>query len=515
MRVDLALLFLGLLVFSAHLFSALYDKRKIPDVLMLLFVGLLLGPVFNIVTPSDLGAVGNVFATITLVIILFEGGTSLKINVLKMAWKSTVNLTFSSFFMSVLVSAGIGMFFGMTLIESLILGSILGGTSSAVVIPLVRQLKMGDTPKTVLILESAATDVLCIVFTLGFLGSIKQSDVQVGNIVGGVISSFILAGVIGFFAALLWSRLIRRIRVVQNSIFTTPAFVFIVYGVTDLLGFSGAIAALVFGITMSNISTLNALIFRKIMGGRGVELNKTEMIFFGEIVFLLKTTFFVYIGISILFNDWLALLIGLIITVALLIGRIIITRYFAPEGANVFDKTIVATMIPKGLAAAVLANIPLAYGVAQGELIRNIVYAVILFSILMVSVLIIAMDKSRKFQNVFSLIFGGADPLHEDERTVFKTVERVTKTIGEAIEEIESKLKLSHPVQEGEKTMEVSPTTKGEEIDEKTLKIAHESQVVNLDAKTEIGDIEHVVKEKYNKTTGDTIEGIERAKDEE
>ena len=408
MNVDLTLVFLGLLVFSAHVFASLYNRKKIPDVLLLIVIGLILGPIFGWVSPSSLGMSGPVFVAVTLVVILFEGGTSLSFNVLQSAWKSTMNLTVSCFFLSMGLVALVGWLFGLSPLSALTLGAILGGTSSAVVIPLMRMLDVSEESRTVLVLESAATDVLCIVFTLAFMDAMKIGHLQVGNI----LSSFILAGLLGFAGALVWSRIITSIRKLQNSIFTTPAFVFVIYGVTNFLGWSGAIAAMVFGITMANIDTIKNRVLLRIMGGQGHKLNKTEMVFFGELVFLLKTLFFVYIGISIEFSDWKTLLVGLIITFVLFFGRILVARFFSPKTACPFDKTVIAMMIPKGLAAAVLASMPLELGLAGGEFIKNVTYATILFSIAWVSLLILLVDKSRWVRHAFAKLLGGDDSVN-------------------------------------------------------------------------------------------------------
>ncbi|MDE6630573.1 MAG: cation:proton antiporter [Bacteroidales bacterium] len=424
MNVDLTLVFLGLIVFSAHVFASLYNRKKIPDVLLLIIIGLILGPLFGWVSPSSLGMSGPVFVAVTLVVILFEGGTSLSFNVLQSAWKSTMNLTVSCFFLSMGLVALVSWLFGLAPLSALTLGSILGGTSSAVVIPLMRMLDVSEESRTVLVLESAATDVLCIVFTLAFMDAMKIGHLQVGNVVGNILSSFILAGLLGFAGALVWSRIITSIRKLQNSIFTTPAFVFVIYGVTNFLGWSGAIAAMVFGITMANIDTIKNRVLLRIMGGQGHKLNKTEMVFFGELVFLLKTLFFVYIGISIEFSDWKTLLVGLIITFVLFFGRILVARFFSPKTATPFDKTVIAMMIPKGLAAAVLASMPLELGLAGGEFIKNVTYATILFSIMWVSLMILLVDKSRTVRHIFGKLLGGGDS--ENSNIFVNDVERNT-----------------------------------------------------------------------------------------
>ena len=104
-----ALIFLGVLVFSAHLFSMMFSRKKIPDVLLLLLIGVLIGPVLGLVKPSDFGAIGSVFTSITLVVILFEGGTGISIGDLKESWSSTLKLSASGFIGAALIVTAICM----------------------------------------------------------------------------------------------------------------------------------------------------------------------------------------------------------------------------------------------------------------------------------------------------------------------------------------------------------------------------------------------------------------------
>ncbi|MDE5703526.1 MAG: hypothetical protein K2H70_01745, partial [Bacteroidales bacterium] len=60
MNTALSIVFLGLLVFLAHFFSAIYTRRNIPDVLLLMIIGLLLGPVLHWVSPDSFGVGGSV-----------------------------------------------------------------------------------------------------------------------------------------------------------------------------------------------------------------------------------------------------------------------------------------------------------------------------------------------------------------------------------------------------------------------------------------------------------------------
>ena len=80
----------GLLIFSAHVFSALFSKRRVPDVLFLVGIGIIIGPVLGWVTPDTLGGIGSIFASITLVFILFDSGVDMHIDDLRRYWVGMV-----------------------------------------------------------------------------------------------------------------------------------------------------------------------------------------------------------------------------------------------------------------------------------------------------------------------------------------------------------------------------------------------------------------------------------------
>lgn len=400
-----ALIFLGILIFLAHLFSMIFSRKKIPDVLLLMIIGIIIGPLLGLISPTFMGQAGSIFTTIVLVVILFDAGTDISIHDLKNAWKPTITLSISSLIGSIILVTIVSYALGLSLISSIIVGVILSGTSSAVVIPLTQHLKLSKDSKTALVLESAITDIICFVLTLALLESaIAGKGVDFGSIAGGVISSFVMAIIIGFVSAIVWSSLLHKIRTFKNSMFLTPAFVFVIYGISESLGFSGAISALAVGITITNMEFFNFKFIEKYQKGKHLTQTENERAFISEIVFILKTFFFVYIGISIPFNNIIALIGGLVATLILLGMRIFVAKYFSPKSSNGYDKSIIALMIPKGLAAAVLASMPEQMGLAEGGMIKSVVYAAVLFSILLCSVLIFVIGRYPK-ANVLLRIF--------------------------------------------------------------------------------------------------------------
>lgn len=405
MEPALLILTLGTLVFAAHWFAEIFSKKRIPDVLMLMFIGIIIGPLFKIVDADKLSSMGNVFGQLTLVILLFESGTELSFKTLADSIKNTIALTFVNFFFTFIAIGFLGwLALGMNPGISFMLGAALGGSSSAVAIPLVKQISIGEKSKTILILESAFSAILCIVITLAIFESYKYGEFRVGIIFGQVFSSFLLASLIGIIGSIFWSMVLDKVRTINNSIFTTPAFVFIIYGINELLGYSGIISALAFGIGLANMDAIHRRWLRKFFDKRPTLLNPTEKTLFSELVFLMKTFFFVYVGISIKFDSLISLLIGLGISFLLIILRIPVVRVALPHktrGINNKDRAFLSMMIPRGLAAAVLATMISQSGLAGSERVSNIVFSVIFFTIIFTSALVPLLEKSERFRNFY------------------------------------------------------------------------------------------------------------------
>ncbi len=396
-------IFLGALIFCAHLFAAFFRRSRVPDVLFLVLIGIVLGPVLGWVTPDMLGGVGSLFASATLVFILIDSGIDMNINNLRKYWVGIVQVTFYSFCLSTAVAAVTAHYVaGLDWRASLLLGSMVAGTGSSIVIPMIKQMKISNQTQTVLTLESAISGVLCIVVALALMEGFKMGTISVVQVVGNVLASFIMAVIIGGIGGMVWSVLLRRVRKLQNSMFLTPAFVFVIYGLTEALGYSGAIAALAFGIVLGNANYLEYSVVRKLFHKRMLRmqtLGDNEKSFFKEIVFILKTFFFVYIGISIPFTDTIALLWGIIIVAAIFVGRFILIFLVGRNNTKI-DRLIVSIMIPKGLVSAVLASMPRQINLAAGaeiiphaDRIECMVYSIIFFSIVFSSLLVLLTRK--------------------------------------------------------------------------------------------------------------------------
>ncbi len=399
----------GLVIFVAHFLVLVFQKTRIPDVLLLMLGGIVVGPVLHLVTPEHFGRVGPIVTTIALIVILFESGVNLELKTLVSALGQTLLITLLTWlFTAAVVTFIMDRFTPVGLPMAMMTGAILGGTSSAVVIPLIDGLKMTSRPRTVLFLESAITDVLCIVGAVGMLEAVEGQGVDARVIIVSILKSFGVALLIGVGAGFFWSLIMGQVRRFPNTIFTTVAYVFVIYGGTELLGYSGAIAALAFGIALSNLGGLHLR-----AGAHSVELKtvgESDKLFFGETVFLLKTFFFIYLGLSLRFDSIIYVFIASAIVVPVYLGRFGIVRLVASRRFEKRDAALMTTMVPKGLAAAVLATLPVQHELPFAEWVPGTVYMVVLISICLTAILVILIEKTGLQRPYFAAFRSFAEP---------------------------------------------------------------------------------------------------------
>ncbi len=260
----------------------------------------------------------------------------------------------------------------LNLIESFYLAADLSGPAPSVAIPIIRNLDLKRFARVTITTESALGETLSILMALAILDWLRLPNVDYGKMVGALFSSFALALAIGAACGFLWSLLLTKVRQLKNAMFTTPAVVFIVYGVCDFVGYSGPVAALAFGITIGNASSISLPQISHKINLNPIHLNEPEKMFLAEIVFLAKTFFFVYLGLSLEFTSPNLLILAIALTVTLLFARTLavrlsIRRHIMPAE----DAAVVAALVPKGLAAAVLAILFAESALYEGETVQK------------------------------------------------------------------------------------------------------------------------------------------------
>lgn len=381
----------GLIILLGFIGNYIFQKTMIPDILWLLILGLFLGPILHLINPSPLIEFSPYFASIAILIILFEGGLHTNLDVLiKESPISIVLAVFgllvSMFFVSILMYA----FFNWHVLNGLLLGSIIGGTSSPIVISLTQRLSIREKIKVWLNLESTITDALCIVLAIVIAIFISQGSYSLSQAANNILGSFSIGATLGLVVGILSLRIISRLKRKPFEYMLTLAILLVLYSITQWVGGSGAIAALIFGVVLANGKRISK-IFRF---DKALVIDKEVERFHSEVSFLIRTFFFVYLGVIATFSNYYIILLGICITFLLYFARIA-SIYLSTIrlDVNKMEKDVMKFMMPRGLAAAVLSQLPLAYNIPNAQIYSDITLTVIIFSIILSSFGIISMKS--------------------------------------------------------------------------------------------------------------------------
>ncbi|MFP4567539.1 MAG: cation:proton antiporter [Candidatus Woesearchaeota archaeon] len=383
------------IIIIGYFAELLFKKTGIPDVLILIGIGILLRHFFEAVHPENFGLSAGLFATFALIYLLFQGALAIDFKTLFLSLKESAKLTFLSFIFTVVVSSFLAIvLFGFNIQLALLFGMIIGGTSSAVVIPLVKMLPLNKKQGSALMLESAISDVLCIVGAMTMINIIISGEISGANIFKNILSSFSLAIIVGGIIGLLWVFTLFKFKDLRRAHIVTIAVVIALYSFVEspFIEASGAIAALSFGLVLGNSKTIIAL-NKKVDKEEHSEiidvLSKTAQSFFSEISFFVKVFFFVYLGILMDFSNPIMFAIaGVMVFSIYMVRPFVVWLTHKKENLDDYSRTNLEILIPKGLAAAVLVNITIQEGVPGADMMIAPILAIVLLSIILTSVLV-------------------------------------------------------------------------------------------------------------------------------
>ncbi len=399
MNVNSALLAISLIAILGFISEILFRRTNIPDVLFLIIFGFLIGPNgFDYTSPGDLSDIAPVFTTFTLLILIFDGAFNINLSSLIREFSSSLLLTVYNFVISTVVVGGVFYYIhrfhldGTTFMASMVIGFSLAGVSSSFVIPILSQIRVGGKLFSRLALESALTDVFCIVATLSVIEVYTTGIFGIQKTLTYLIELFAIAGFIGVLGGIIW--IVIRVFEEQNYIITI-AYLILVYLATEYFGGNGPIAALFLGLILNNSKQLSSIkegilsrsVAEKqkaIQGDLGVEVTSAnEKRYYNLTSFFLKSMFFIYVGILLDINDQTALVIGCILSVLIMVTRL--GSMALTKGMTKEQRDLVNAVFARGLAAAVLIQAVIQAGMPDAEYMARVVYVVIIGTIVLSS----------------------------------------------------------------------------------------------------------------------------------
>jgi cell volume regulation protein A len=310
------LLSCGVILAIGTVTGLLAQKIKIPDVAVFLVVGMLIGPqMLGLIDIKADSALNQIILLFGASYILFDGGASLRFNVLKRVWITIVIIAT----VGVLITAGITgvaahYVLGRPMIVSLLLGATLASTDPATLVPIFRQINIRDRVAQTVMSESAFNDAMGAIVTFGVLGVAMGTDEfsLTSSILELLKQSIIgiVAGVgLGYLAALLIAHE-RLAFLAEYAPVVTLVAVIGAYFAADGLQASGFMAVFVFGIMIGNKDAFGF----KMDPGEGRKLDE----FVTTTAFIMRLFIFMLVGAQVDFGLMNQYLVGGIIVVLIL-----------------------------------------------------------------------------------------------------------------------------------------------------------------------------------------------------
>lgn len=399
------LLAAGIVIFLGVAGEAFFKKTGIPDVAFLMILGVIIGPVFGIIQAEAVIQVVPYFAALALIIIMFDGGLNLDIkHVVKTAHYS-LTLAIIGFILSVIIiSVATHYVLEWTWLESILLASIVGGSSSAIVFGLVRNIRISEETKSILSFESAVTDILATIVAFILFEAVLAGHFDLQTLQETIGRAIIVGLVLGFGVGIPWMYISTKFGNAQHAYMLTLAILFVLFFLANSFGESGALTALVFGLMIGNKRHLSKILRFKVPR---IEMDDPTH---NQLTFLVRSFFFVFVGLMATFGQIEYMIFGILVTIAVLIGRAGVVKAVLTKRFSKLDKSVTNSMIPRGLAAAVLATYPITMGLPNAEAYPQMIFFIILSSVIITT---IGLGKSKKIPPPDSIRGGFVKPSDE------------------------------------------------------------------------------------------------------
>ena len=191
----------------------------------------------------------------------------------------------------------------------------------------------------------------------------------------------------------------------QHAYMLTLGILFVLFFLANSFGESGALTALVFGLMIGNKKHLSKILRFKLPK---IEMDDPTH---NQLTFLVRSFFFVFVGLMASFGQIEYIIFGILITVAVYFGRIFVGKVTLTKRFSQLDRAVTNSMIPRGLAAAVLATYPITMGIPNAEAYPQIIFFIILSSVIITTV---GLGKSKKIPPPESVEGGFVKPSDGD-----------------------------------------------------------------------------------------------------
>lgn len=355
-------------------------RFRLPAILLLLCTGFVAGPVTGYLNPDELfGDLLFSVVSLSVGLILFEGGLSLRLDELRTIGRALFNLVFFGAAVSWVVTTGAAYYFmGMEFDFALLLGAVLVVTGPTVIMPLLRQIQPKEPVNSMLKWEGILIDPLGATLALLVFEGIHYAGTgsAAPTVAVAIVKTLVLGGALGGAGGYVLSHLLHRYWIpdfLQNAV--TLMFVLSVFSISNAFQHeSGLLAVTVMGIYLANQKRAEV---RHI-----AEFKETLQV-------LLIAALFIVLAARIQLDDMLALPLGsfLFLAVIIVVARPM-SVFISTAGSKLTfrEKVFLSCMAPRGIVAASVASVfalrLVDAGFANAHLIAPATFLVIIGTVL-------------------------------------------------------------------------------------------------------------------------------------
>jgi len=367
-------------------FGIAAQKLRIPDVALFLLAGILVGPgVAGLIDVRADSALNQLILIFGACYILFDGGASLRLNVLKEVWITIVVLATVGVLISALITGVAAYYFlGVPFIVALLLGSAIASTDPATLVPVFRQVKIKDRVAQTVMSESAFNDATGAIATFAVLGvALGKGEFSVPAALLDLAKQsgfgLIVGATLGYLAALFIAH--EKLGFLEEyAPVVTLMAVAGAYLAADGLQASGFMAVFVFGIVIGNKDRF------------GFQMEPGEQQRLGDFVLttalIMRMFIFILLGAQVdfaLMNRYLAAGIAVVVVFMLVARPATVFLCALPDRRakwSLREMLFMCWTRETGVIPGALAGLLMGMGAPEAKLIASVTFIAILMTIL-------------------------------------------------------------------------------------------------------------------------------------
>jgi cell volume regulation protein A len=351
-------------------------KLGIPVLIFFLGIGMLAGSEGFVGIAFDDPKLAQVLGIVALNFILFSGGMETKWESIRpVIWKGVSLSTLGVLLTATSIGLFVHLVTDLSLLEGLLLGSIVSATDAAAVFSILRTRNIGlkGNLRPLLELESGSNDPMAYILTISFTYLIANGDATITQLILKFFREMAIGGLLGLSLGWLMGYTINKVALETEGLYPVliMAMIFFTFAITDLAGGNGFLAVYLSALVLGNTNFLHKKSIIRFYDGQAWLMQIVMFLTLGLLVFPSRITPIAGTGILIA----LAL-----IFVARPIGVFVSLSFFK---MRIREKLFVSWVGLRGAVPMVFATYPLIAGIAKADLIFHLVFFISASSVLL------------------------------------------------------------------------------------------------------------------------------------